>query len=111
VFKPAVLVVNPARCVGKQCHSVVLALMLAYALPPPIWNIHPILGAFTMGIMVGSGFRHIGRKSNPSPLPFIPIFIVSSGLRNNLLTDCGETGRLRYRWCWLPDLPGLAELC
>ncbi len=88
VFKPAVLWSIRHDALGSNAIALVLALMLAGAIATTYLNIHPILGAFTVGIMVGSWRLpgHIREKIQSFTFAFfIPIFIVSLGLRTNLL--------------------------
>jgi Kef-type K+ transport system membrane component KefB len=88
VFKPVVLWSIRHDGQGINAIALVLALMLAGALATSYLNIHPVLGAFTVGIMVGSWRLpgHIREKIQSFSFAFfIPIFIVSMGLRTNLL--------------------------
>jgi Kef-type K+ transport system membrane component KefB len=76
----------------------VLALMLLGAAATEYLHVHPILGAFTVGLMVGTWplSHRIKEKIGAFAFSFfIPIFFASQGLRANLLDL--DSGRL---WGW-----------
>lgn len=76
----------------------VLALMLLGAAATDYLQVHPILGAFTMGLMVGMwplSHRIKAKIADFAFSFFIPIFFATQGLRANLLVL--DTGRL---WGW-----------
>jgi Kef-type K+ transport system membrane component KefB len=76
----------------------VLALMLLGAAATEYLHVHPILGAFTVGLMVGMWplSHRIKEKIGAFAFSFfIPIFFASQGLRANLLDL--DSGRL---WGW-----------